>query len=94
MNLIAHKYGNRGKSFDKTVFWNDIRADMDDLESGCRQVLETLRTEDIVFSGNLRPVGFGRRKSMIRGHRRSALFRILSPSGFTRAVASTTSETY
>ena len=48
--VIAHQYG--GRTFRKDVFFRNLEADLDHLEEGCRYVIVTVTTQDIVFSGN------------------------------------------
>lgn len=49
-SIIAHRYGE--KSFRKDLFFENIRADLDYLEDGCRRVIETVTSQDVVFSAN------------------------------------------
>lgn len=58
-SVIAHQYGNG--SFTGEMFWTNINSDLDDLESGCRRVIEEVTSQDVVFSENRRPAGFLRR---------------------------------
>lgn len=59
-SAIAHRYGNR--TFDKSSFWEDINSDLDLLEQGCREVLDAVTSQDVVFvSPNRKPRRFFRR---------------------------------
>lgn len=49
-SIIAHQYGER--SFRKDTFFENIRADLDYLEDGCRRVIETVTSQEVVFSAN------------------------------------------
>lgn len=48
--VIAHQYGE--KTFRKDVFFMNLRADLDYLEDGCRRVIGTVTSQEVVFSGN------------------------------------------
>lgn len=73
-NIIAHRYGNktrddRRRSFDYSMFWNDINRDIGDLESGCREVIHLVTSQNVVFSPN---------RKLFRRHRgTSSLERLL-----------------
>ena len=48
--VIAHIYGE--KTFRKDVFYYNLMEDLDYLENGCRRVIRTVTTQEVVFSGN------------------------------------------
>lgn len=46
-SVIAHVYGT--KDFKLFQFWNDFNNALDDLEQGCRKVLEEVQNQEVTF---------------------------------------------
>lgn len=59
-SVIAHKYGNRPRNgpldrnyyFDLMRSWEDMRSDLDGLEDGCREVIDEVNRQEVVFLPN------------------------------------------
>lgn len=51
-SIIAHRYGER--TFRKDLFFENIKAGLDYLEDGCLRVIDTVTSQDVVFSANVK----------------------------------------